>query len=121
MAGKITCVNIETTQASAIPGGAITGPDKTWKTAGVHGCKYRKFPDGTVEVRTVVGTNPSGKLPVGFRSGSSTLLFISQTKTAGHEGLISFVSNGDIIANSDYSNVNIHSFRFFADGTNTTP
>ena len=68
MAGKLTCVNIEVTQAAATVAPAIAGADTTWKTA--TGIKYRKFPDGTVEVRLTTSLsqgNFTGAMAAGYR------------------------------------------------------
>lgn len=66
MAGKLTCVNIEVSKPLGEDGGAILCSDVEWKTEGVTNAQYRKFPDGTVELRvkhTTTGTLPAGYIP----------------------------------------------------------
>lgn len=72
MAGKLTCVNIETTQLSSVTTPAVVGADTDWldtnSTSGtMTGVVYRKLPTGMVLVRFTASSIANATLPVGYR------------------------------------------------------
>ena len=114
MAGKLTCVNIEVTQADAVAGGAIVGPSGTaWLNTGVSNCKYKKFPDGTIELRTLGnGSSPSGTLPAEYRPATTIRFAASAVENTGVNGILQIGSDGTFLTAAMDHTV-VQTFRYY--------
>jgi hypothetical protein len=100
MAGKLTCVNIATTQASSVVNPSIVGPDADWRGDNAEGgtfigLKYRKLPTGLV-VLLIADNISSGKLPVGYRSGAIASTIFDVASPGGGTANVELFANGDI-------------------------
>ncbi len=117
MAGKLTCVNIETTQASSVVTPSIAGEDSGWQDAAreggtVVGYVYRKLPTGMVVINFTAAT-VSGSLPVGYCPLQSMLIpVISDTSDVG---AVLIGSTGAVSPTVTLNNTGYQPITFFAE------
>lgn len=103
VAGTITC-------APASGDHGIVLSDEDWDTTTLTNGKFRKFPDGVVEIRATASSTISGTLPSGYRP-SEQIEF-----SFGASTYIRLTSGG-LIDNTPGTSTSVMVGRFYADGS----